>query len=145
MLHVLPTTFEHVLQQTKLQGSSFEGGKTRNIAIQLILQQTRKTSCKYLVARFTVLLDSRDRKNWKLGPNSFPKTVPQCNSTQTRPSPTLTLKMANVSLTSNKRTETIYSTDAVLLIPSVLWCRNPFAGCRNIYKACAGLAEDLTK
>ena len=29
--------------------------------------------------------------------------------------------------------------------PSVLWCRNPFGGCRNIYKACAGLAEDLTK
>ena len=55
------------------------------------IQQTRMTSCKYLVARFTVLLDSRDRKNWKLGPNFFPKKVPQCNSLQTRPSPTLTL------------------------------------------------------
>ena len=91
MLRVLPTTFEHVLQQTRLQGFFFEGRKTRNITIQLVLQQTRKTSCKYLVARFTVLLDSRDRKNWKLGPIFFPKTVPQCNSLQTRPSPTLTL------------------------------------------------------
>ena len=111
MLRVLPTTFEYVLQQTRPQEFFYEGGKTRNIANQLVLQQTRKTSCKYLVARITVLLYSRDHITWKLGP----KTVPQCNLIQTRPSPTLTLKMANVSLTSNKRTETIYSTVAVLL------------------------------
>ena len=36
--------------------------KMRNMVNQLVLQQTRMTSCKYLVARFTVLLDSRDRK-----------------------------------------------------------------------------------
>ena len=30
------------------------GNKTRNIAIQLVLQQSRQTSCKFFVARFTL-------------------------------------------------------------------------------------------
>ena len=31
----------------RLQGVFFRGGKTRNITIQLVLQQSRKTSCTF--------------------------------------------------------------------------------------------------
>ena len=31
------------------------GGKTRNIAVQLVLQQCCKTSCAFFVARFSVM------------------------------------------------------------------------------------------
>ena len=46
MLRVLPPTFEAVLRQIRLQGC-FVGGKTRNIANQIVLQQFAKQ-----VARF---------------------------------------------------------------------------------------------
>ena len=35
------------------------GGKTRNIAIQLVLQQCCRTSCTFFVARFSVPLGRR--------------------------------------------------------------------------------------
>ena len=53
MLRVLPPTYQPVLQQVRLQGFFSVGNKTRNIAIQLVLQQSRQTSCKFFVARFT--------------------------------------------------------------------------------------------
>ena len=54
MLRVLPPTYQPVLQQVRLQGFFSVGNKTRNIAIQLVLQQSRQTSCKFFVARFTL-------------------------------------------------------------------------------------------
>ena len=39
MLRVLPPAFEPALQQIRLQGLFFVGGKTRNSHIQLVLQQ----------------------------------------------------------------------------------------------------------
>ena len=53
MLRVLPPTFQPVLQQASLQGFFFVGAKKRNIAIQLLLQQSRQASCTVFVARFT--------------------------------------------------------------------------------------------
>ena len=53
MLRVLPPTFQPVLQQVRLQGFFFVGAKKRNIAIQLVLQQSRQASCTVFVARFT--------------------------------------------------------------------------------------------
>ena len=53
-LHVLQPTFEPVLHQIRLQGFFFLGGKTRSIAVQLILQQCCKTSRMFFVARVTV-------------------------------------------------------------------------------------------
>ena len=38
MLRVLPSSFERVLQQNRLQ-VFLVGGKTRNIAVKLVLQQ----------------------------------------------------------------------------------------------------------
>ena len=43
MLRVSPPTFQPVLQQVRLQGFFFVGSKKRNIAIQLVLQQSRQT------------------------------------------------------------------------------------------------------
>ena len=37
-----------------------KGGKTRNIAIQLVLQECCRTSCTFFVARFTELLSVCD-------------------------------------------------------------------------------------
>ena len=48
MLRVLPTTFEPVLQQLRFRDVFFVDGKTGNIAIQLVLQQ----SVAKQVARF---------------------------------------------------------------------------------------------
>ena len=43
-----------VLQQIRLLTGLNVGGKTRNIAIQLVLQQCCKTSCTFFAARFSV-------------------------------------------------------------------------------------------
>ena len=45
-----------VLQQISLQGFIFVGSETRNIAIQLALQQCCKSSCTFFVACITVPL-----------------------------------------------------------------------------------------
>ena len=45
-----------LLQQISLLTGLNVGGKTRNIAIQLVLQQSYKTSCTFFVARFSVPL-----------------------------------------------------------------------------------------
>ena len=50
------TLIKPVLQQIRLLTGLNVGGKTLNIAIQLVLQQCCKTSCKLLVARFFVPL-----------------------------------------------------------------------------------------
>ena len=57
--HVKP-----VLQQIRLLTGLTVGGKTRNIAFQLVLQQCCKTSCTFFVARFSVplIMPSRDKK-----------------------------------------------------------------------------------
>ena len=47
------THIKPVLQQMKLLTGLNMGGKTRNIAIQLVLQQCCKTSCTFFVARFS--------------------------------------------------------------------------------------------
>ena len=41
-------------QPDLLQDRFYVGGKTRNIAIQLVLQQCYRTSCTFFVARFSV-------------------------------------------------------------------------------------------
>ena len=46
----------NVLQQIRLLTGLNMGGKTRNIAIQLVLQQCCKTSFTFCVARFSVPL-----------------------------------------------------------------------------------------
>ena len=52
MSRVLPPTFKPV---NKLICCKFDvGGKTRNIAIQLVLQQRSKTSWTFFVARISV-------------------------------------------------------------------------------------------
>ena len=56
MLRVLPPTFKPVLQQIRLLTGLNVGGKTRNNAIQLVLQQCCKKSCTFFVARFSVPL-----------------------------------------------------------------------------------------
>ena len=48
------THIKPVLQQIRLLTGLNVGGKTRNIAIQLVLQQCCKTSCTFFVARFSV-------------------------------------------------------------------------------------------
>ena len=55
MLLVLPPMFKPFQEQPDLLQDRFDvGGKTRNIAIQLVLQQCCKTSCTFFVARFSV-------------------------------------------------------------------------------------------
>ena len=56
MLRVLPPTFKPVLQQIRLLTGLNVGGKTRNNAIQLVLQQCCRKSCTFFVARFSVPL-----------------------------------------------------------------------------------------
>ena len=56
MLRVLASMFKPVLQEIRLLTGLNMGGKTRNIAIQLVLQQCCKTSCTFFVARFSVPL-----------------------------------------------------------------------------------------
>ena len=46
-----------VLQQIRLLTGLNVFGKTRNIAIQLVLQQCCKTSCTFFVSRFTEALE----------------------------------------------------------------------------------------
>ena len=58
MLRVLPLTFKPVKNQICCKTGLNVGGKTRNIAIQLVLQQCCKTSCTFFVARFSVPLSS---------------------------------------------------------------------------------------
>ena len=48
------THIKPVLQQIRLLTGLNVGGKTRNIAIQLVVQQCCKTSCTFFVARFSV-------------------------------------------------------------------------------------------
>ena len=50
------TRIKPVLQQIRLLTGLNVGGKTRNIAIELVLQQCCKTSCTFFVARFSVPL-----------------------------------------------------------------------------------------
>ena len=50
------TLIKPVLQQIRLLTGLNQGGKTRNIAIQLALQQCCKASCTFFVARFSVPL-----------------------------------------------------------------------------------------
>ena len=50
------THLKPVLQQIRLLTGLNVGGKTRNIAIQLVLKQCCKTSCTFFVARFSVRL-----------------------------------------------------------------------------------------
>ena len=47
-------SFKPVLRQIWLQGLFFVVGKTRDIASQLVLQKSHKTSCTFFAARFTV-------------------------------------------------------------------------------------------
>ena len=56
MLRVLPPTSKPVSQQIRLLTGLKVGGKTRKIAIQIVLQQCCKTSCTLFVARFSVPL-----------------------------------------------------------------------------------------
>ena len=58
MLRVLPPCIKPVLQQIRLLTGLNVSGKTRNIAIQQVLQQCCKTSCAFFVARFSVPLGS---------------------------------------------------------------------------------------
>ena len=51
------THIKPVLEQIRLLTGLNMGGKTRNIAIQLVLQQSCKTSCTFFVARFPVPLE----------------------------------------------------------------------------------------
>ena len=48
------THIKPALQQIRLLTGLNVSGKTRNIAIQLVLQQFCKTSCTYFAARFSV-------------------------------------------------------------------------------------------
>ena len=50
------THIKPVWQQIRLLTGLNMGGKTCNIAIQLVLQQCCKTSCTFFVARFSVPL-----------------------------------------------------------------------------------------
>ena len=50
------THIKPVLQQIRLLTLLNLGSKTRNIAIQLVLQQCCNTSCTFFVARFSVPL-----------------------------------------------------------------------------------------
>ena len=50
-----------VFQQIRLLTGLNMGGKTHNIAIQLVLQQCCQTNCTFLVARFSVPLFSPRR------------------------------------------------------------------------------------
>ena len=50
------THIKPVLQQIRLLTGLTVGGKTCNIAIQLVLQQCYKTSCTFFVARFSIPL-----------------------------------------------------------------------------------------
>ena len=65
-----------VLQQIRLFTGLNTGGKTRNIAVQLVLQQCCKTSCTFLLPVFRYLPESGkfflvesgirnpEKKNW---------------------------------------------------------------------------------
>jgi len=48
MLRVLAPMLKRVLQQIRLQGFFYAGRKTRNIAIQLVMQQCCKISYTFL-------------------------------------------------------------------------------------------------
>ena len=50
-------SFTTDFQTYLLQGFFFAGVETRNIAIQLVLQQCCKKSCTFYLARFTVPID----------------------------------------------------------------------------------------
>ena len=50
------THIKPVLQQIRLLTGLSVGGKTRNIAVQLVLQQCCQTSCTFFVAHFSVPL-----------------------------------------------------------------------------------------
>ena len=62
MLRVLPHTFKPALQQIRLRGFFFVVRKTRNLASQLVLQKSHKTSCTFFVARFIVPQDKTDKR-----------------------------------------------------------------------------------
>ena len=54
VLRVLPPISKPVLQQIRLLTGLNVGGKTCNIAIQIVFQQCCKTNCTFFVARFSV-------------------------------------------------------------------------------------------
>ena len=53
------TNIKPVSQQIRLLTGLNVGGKTRSIAIQLVLQQCCKTGCTFFVARISVPLQQR--------------------------------------------------------------------------------------
>ena len=53
MLRVLPPTFKSICCKVFF----FAGDETRNIAVQLVLQQRCQKSCTFFCARFTVPID----------------------------------------------------------------------------------------
>ena len=62
MLLVLPPMFKPFQEQPDLLQDRFDvGGKTRNIAIQLVFQQCCKTSCTFFFARFSVPLGAHQQ------------------------------------------------------------------------------------
>ena len=56
MLRVLPAPFKPVNHPDLLQDRFEEGGKTRNVAIQLVLQECCKTSCMFFGAHISLPL-----------------------------------------------------------------------------------------
>ena len=54
IMRVLPTQVRTCLAATKIARFHFAGGKTRNVAIQLVLKQSRKTSSRFSVGHFTL-------------------------------------------------------------------------------------------
>ena len=64
---------------------SNEGGKTRNIAIQLVWQQCCKTSCKFFVARFTGALITLGTDQWGTGPHASPPEIVEGSYSRKRP------------------------------------------------------------
>ena len=51
------------------------GGKTRNIAIQLVWQQCCKTSCTFFIARFTEALITLGTGQRGTGPHASPPEI----------------------------------------------------------------------
>ena len=83
MLRVLPHTFKPALQQIRLRGVFFVVRKTRNLASQLVLQKSHKTSCTFFVARFIVPQDKTKKKTLASGVkliniSNVPMTIVPC-------------------------------------------------------------------
>ena len=75
MLRVLAPIFKHVLQQIRLQGFFYVGGKTRNIAIQLVMQQCCKISYAFFFVFFFALFTVPYRDKRRCWIDSFRLTI----------------------------------------------------------------------